>query len=63
MANKATNLRDSLGIKNRDQEAAEMAGAVTRLVLNDVIREAKERAKIRDETLAKTPAETPAKNG
>ena len=45
MANNATNLRDSLGIKNRDQEAAEMAGAVTRLVLNDVIREAKERAK------------------
>lgn len=55
--NTATNLLDSLGVKSKDQRIAEMAGAVTRLVINDAIREAKEKAKIRDETLAKNPPE------
>lgn len=55
--NTATNLLDSLGVKSKEQKIAEMAGAVTRLVINDAIREAKEKAKIRDETLAKNPSE------
>ena len=55
--NTATNLLDSLGVKNKDQRIAEMAGAVTRLVINDAIKEAKQRAQIRDETLAKNPTE------
>jgi hypothetical protein len=55
--NTATNLLDSLGVKSKDQKIAEMAGAVTRLVLNDAISKAKAQAKIRDETLAKNPPE------
>ena len=55
--NTATNLLDSLGVKNKDQKIAEMAGAVTRLVINDAISQAKAQAKIRDETLAKNPPE------
>ncbi len=55
--NTATNLLDSLGVKSKDQKIAEMAGAVTRLVINDAISQAKAQAKIRDETLAKNPPE------
>lgn len=55
--NAATNLLSSLGVQSKEQKIAEMAGAVTRLVINDAIRDAKERAKIRDETLAKTTSE------
>lgn len=55
--NTATNLLDSLGVKSKEQRIAEMAGAVTRLVINDAISQAKAQAKIRDETLAKNPPE------
>jgi len=55
--NTATNLLDSLGVKSKEQKIAEMAGAVTRLVINDAISQAKAQAKIRDETLAKNPPE------
>lgn len=55
--NTATNLLDSLGVKSKDQRIAEMAGAVTRLVVNDALRDAKAKAKIRDETLAKNTQE------
>ncbi len=48
--NKATELRDSLGVQSKEQRIAEMAGAVTRLVINDAIREAKQRAAKRDAT-------------
>jgi len=55
--NTATNLLDSLGVKSTEQRAAEMAGAVTRIVINQAIQEAKQRAKIRDETMAKNQQE------
>lgn len=55
--NKATELRDSLGVQSKEQKIAEMAGAVTRLVINDAIRQAKERAAIRDQTVATKPPE------
>ena len=55
--NTATNLLDSLGVKSKEQRVAEMAGAVTRLVINQALQEAKERAKIRDQTVANNPPE------
>ena len=39
--------------QNVEQARAELAGAITRVVLNETIAEAKKRAKIRDETVAK----------
>lgn len=51
--NSAEQLRSSLGVVPKEQKIAEMAGAVTRLVINDALRQAKEMAKIRDETTPK----------
>ena len=53
MSNAAENLRTSLGVQSKEQKIAEMAGAVTRLVINDALKQAKEMAKIRDETKPK----------
>jgi uncharacterized membrane protein YcaP (DUF421 family) len=39
--------------QNVEQARLELAGAITRIVLNETIADAKARAKIRDETLAK----------
>jgi uncharacterized membrane protein YcaP (DUF421 family) len=39
--------------KNVEQARLELAGAITRIVLNETIAEAKKRAQIRDETTAK----------
>jgi uncharacterized membrane protein YcaP (DUF421 family) len=39
--------------QNVEQARLELAGAITRIVLNETIAEAKARAKIRDETVAK----------
>jgi hypothetical protein len=39
--------------QNVEQARLELAGAITRVVLNETIAEAKARAKIRDETVAK----------
>lgn len=39
--------------QNVEQARAELAGAITRIVLNESIAEAKKRAQIRDETIAK----------
>jgi hypothetical protein len=58
--NEAQKLQASLGVRPMEQQVREMAGAVTRLVINDAIKEAKERAKVRDAT---TQAETTPKNG
>jgi hypothetical protein len=43
--------------QNVEQARAELAGAITRIVLNETIADAKARAKIRDETLAKQKGE------
>jgi hypothetical protein len=43
--------------QNVEQARAELAGAITRIVLNETIAEAKARAKIRDETIAKQQGE------
>jgi len=43
--------------QNVEQARAELAGAITRIVLNETIAEAKARAKIRDETIAKHQGE------
>jgi len=43
--------------QNVEQARAELAGAITRIVLNETIAEAKARAKIRDETIAKKQGE------
>jgi uncharacterized membrane protein YcaP (DUF421 family) len=39
--------------QNVEQARLELAGAITRVVLNETIAEAKKRAKIRDETTGK----------
>jgi len=39
--------------QNVEQARMELAGAITRIVINETIQEAKKRAKIRDETLNK----------
>ena len=63
MANEATNLLANLGVKTKDQRAMEMAGAVTRLVVNEALREAKARAQIRDANTQVQRVEKPSQNG
>lgn len=63
MANEATNLLANLGVKSKDQRAMEMAGAVTRLVVNEALREAKARAQIRDSNTQVQRVEKPSQNG
>jgi uncharacterized membrane protein YcaP (DUF421 family) len=43
--------------QNVEQARLELAGAITRIVLNETIADAKARAKIRDETIAKQQGE------
>ncbi|CAB5218917.1 hypothetical protein UFOVP229_10 [uncultured Caudovirales phage] len=61
--NDAQKLQQALGVKNKEKQIQEMAGAVTRLVINEAIKEAKERAKVRDNTLTPTPGDSTPKNG
>lgn len=63
MANEATNILANLGVKTKDQRAMEMAGAVTRLVVNEALREAKARAQIRDSNTQVQRVEKPSQNG
>ena len=63
MANEATNLLASLGVKPKEQRIQEMAGAVTRLIINDALREAKARAQIRDSNTQVQKVEKPSQNG
>ena len=63
MANEATNLLANLGVKSKDQRAMEMAGAVTRLVVNEALREAKARAQVRDANTQVQRVEKPSQNG
>jgi hypothetical protein len=47
-------MMSNAGLSNKDnveKARQELAGAITRIVINQTIQEAKERAKIRDETL------------
>jgi CheY-specific phosphatase CheX len=63
--NEAQNLMAGIGAKSIDQKRMEMAGAMTRMIYNEVVAEAKKRAAIRDATV--TPqivtGETPSQNG
>ena len=61
--NEAQRLQQMMGMKNKEQRIQEMAGAVTRLVINDAIREAKERAKIRDANTHAPEVKINPKNG
>ena len=63
MANEATNLLASLGVKPKEQRIQEMAGAVTRLVVNEALREAKARAQARDANTQTHKVEKPSQNG
>jgi hypothetical protein len=63
MANEATNLLASLGVKPKEQRIQEMAGAVTRLVVNEALREAKARAQVRDSNTQTQKVEKPSQNG
>lgn len=63
MANEATNLLASLGVKPKEQRIQEMAGAVTRLIINDALREAKARAQVRDSNTQVQKVEKPSQNG
>jgi len=63
MANEATNLLASLGVKPKEQRIQEMAGAVTRLVVNEALREAKARAQVRDSNTQVQKVEKPSQNG
>jgi hypothetical protein len=63
--NEATNLMAGIGVKSMDQKRMEMAGAMTRMIYNEVVADAKKRAAIRDAAMA-APAptgETPSQNG
>lgn len=59
--NEAQKLMGSIGVKTLDQKRAELAGAMTRMIYNEVVTEAKKRAAIRD--AAMTPATPPAATG
>ena len=64
--NEAQTLMAGLGAKSIDQRRMEMAGAITRMVYNQAMAEAKQRAATRDATLApQQPAEgvIPTSNG
>ena len=63
MGNEAQNLMASMGFKAKEQRIAEMAGAVTRLVVNDTIKEAKKRAQIRDSNTQPQKVEKHSQNG
>ena len=64
MANEATNLLASLGVKPKEQRIQEMAGAVTRLVVNEALREAKARAQVREtQILRRRRSKSPRKMG
>lgn len=45
--------------QNIEQARMELAGAITRIVINESIAEAKKRAQIRDETLAAKQGDKP----
>lgn len=61
--NEAQKLQQLLGVQGKEKRIQEMAGAVTRLVINEAIKEAKERAKVRDATLTPNPGDSTPKNG
>jgi ribosomal protein L12E/L44/L45/RPP1/RPP2 len=61
--NEAQKLQQTLGVQSKEKRIQEMAGAVTRLVINEAIKEAKERAKVRDATLNPQPGDSTPKNG
>ncbi len=67
--NEAQNILAGLGAKSIDQKRMEMAGAITRMIYNEAMTDAKKRAAIRDAaTAAPTPpaatgGETPSQNG
>jgi hypothetical protein len=63
MGNEAQNLMASMGIKPKEQRIAEMAGAVTRLIINDTIKEAKKRAQVRDSNTQPQKVEKHSQNG
>ena len=64
--NEAQNLMAGIGAKSIDQKRMEMAGAMTRMIYNEVVAEAKKRAAVRDAAMA-APASTegviPTSNG
>lgn len=64
--NEAQSLMAGIGAKSIDQKRMEMAGAMTRMIYNQVVSEAKERAKVRDATMAApepTQGVIPTSNG
>lgn len=60
--NEAQNILAGMGAKTADQKRMEMAGAMTRMIYNEVVADAKKRAAIRDAAMA-TPAPTPIVGG
>lgn len=55
-------MMDNAGISNKEmieKKRQELAGAITRIVINETIAEAKKRAKIRDEALGNKGGEPP----
>jgi len=67
--NEAQNILAGMGAKTVDQKRMEMAGAMTRMIYNEVVADAKKRAAIRDAAMtpatppAATGGETPSQNG
>ena len=60
--NEAQTLMSNLGVKSTEQKRLEMAGAITRMVYNQALQEAKQLAAARDANMA-PQAETPKENG
>lgn len=61
--NEAQKLMGNLGVQSKEQKRLEMAGAITRLVINEALKEAKQRAAVRDAAMAPQKADDSTKNG
>ena len=60
--NEAQNILSNMGVKSVEQKRLEMAGAITRMVYNQALQEAKQLAAAREANLA-PKVETPKENG
>ena len=52
-----------MGVKSTEQKRLEMAGAITRMVYNEAVKEAKKRAAVRDSNTQPPKVEKHSQNG
>lgn len=61
--NEAQSIMAGMGLKSTEQKRLEMAGAITRMVYNEAVKEAKKRAAVRDSNTQPTKVEKHSQNG